>query len=243
MHTGGHDPPQRHPVADPTHTDLTEEHRTSTLLRPFDLHGLRLPNRVVMAPTTRARATADGLVRPTHAVHYTQRASAGLPVTGAVHAGGCRVFNQLVHAGRVGHAADTGLQPVAPSAVRLDAELSTAEGPLPAPEPRAPSNLDLADVQVMAVAVADGHVDLVRRLWPGTLVADPSAGIVGRQAAREQGEHWTARGADPVSFGRTYLAGPGLAHADSSGRHSTHDSGPRGLPGGRCRGWSGQGGS
>ncbi len=182
----------------------------TTLLRPFDLQGLRLPDRVVMAPMTRARATAEGLVRPTHAVHYTQRASAGL-------------------------------QPVAPSAVRLDAELFTAEGPLPAPESRALSNLDLADVHVMGVA--DEHVDLVRRLWPGTPVVDPSAGIVGRQAGREQGEHWMARGADLVSFGRTYLAGPGLAHADGSGRQSTHDSGPRGLPGGRCRGWSGQGGS
>ncbi|MGH3374467.1 MAG: alkene reductase [Actinoallomurus sp.] len=49
------------------------------LLRPLTLGGLRLPNRVVMAPTTRARATNEDLV-PTdlHAAHYGQRAGAGL---------------------------------------------------------------------------------------------------------------------------------------------------------------------
>ncbi|MEU2522655.1 alkene reductase [Streptomyces pseudogriseolus] len=52
------------------------------LLRPVRLGALDLPNRVVMAPMTRARATNPGLV-PTdqHAVYYTQRASAGLIVT------------------------------------------------------------------------------------------------------------------------------------------------------------------
>ncbi|MFB6436202.1 alkene reductase [Streptomyces sp. NPDC056411] len=49
------------------------------LLQPAVLGDLRLPNRVVMAPTTRARATNAGLV-PTelHAAHYAQRAGAGL---------------------------------------------------------------------------------------------------------------------------------------------------------------------
>ncbi|MHC5906519.1 alkene reductase [Streptomyces sp. S6] len=52
------------------------------ILRPLDLGDLRLPNRVVMAPVTRARATDDGLV-PTdlHTAYYAQRAGAGLIVT------------------------------------------------------------------------------------------------------------------------------------------------------------------
>ncbi|MFC5149975.1 alkene reductase [Streptomyces aureoversilis] len=52
------------------------------LLRRADLGDFRLPNRVVMAPLTRARAANPGLV-PTelHAVHYGQRAGAGLIVT------------------------------------------------------------------------------------------------------------------------------------------------------------------
>ncbi len=49
------------------------------LLRPADFGDFQLPNRVVMAPTTRARAVNDTLVpTPMHAAHYGQRASAGL---------------------------------------------------------------------------------------------------------------------------------------------------------------------
>ncbi|MFG2501856.1 alkene reductase [Streptomyces sp. NPDC048441] len=53
-----------------------------TLLHGTRLGELRLPNRVVMAPLTRARADNPGLV-PTelHAAYYGQRASAGLIVT------------------------------------------------------------------------------------------------------------------------------------------------------------------
>lgn len=140
---------------------------TTALLEPYDLPTLRLPNRVVMAPMTRARATPDGLPTASHATYYAQRATAGLivsegvqpslqgqsnpstpglhtddqvaawrPVTAAVHANGGRIFAQLMHAGRVGHPANVGFTPVAPSAVRLDAELYTVEGPRPAPVPR-----------------------------------------------------------------------------------------------------------
>lgn len=154
------------------------------LLEPYDLGSLRLPNRVVMAPMTRARATPDGLPTPSHATYYAQRATAGLivsegvqpslqgqsnpltpglhtdeqvaawgPVTTAVHANGGRIFAQLMHAGRVGHPANVGHVPVAPSAVRLDAELFTAEGPLPAPVPRALTTGEVrGEVEVFAAA-------------------------------------------------------------------------------------------
>ncbi|GAA2080171.1 alkene reductase [Streptomyces albiaxialis] len=58
------------------------------LLRPLALGALRLPNRVVMAPLTRARATNPGLL-PTelHAAYYAQRASAGLIVSEGVWVG------------------------------------------------------------------------------------------------------------------------------------------------------------
>ncbi|TMQ91193.1 alkene reductase [Actinomadura soli] len=54
------------------------------LLTPVRVGDLRLPNRVVMAPMTRARACGPGLV-PTdlHAVYYGQRATAGLIVAEA----------------------------------------------------------------------------------------------------------------------------------------------------------------
>lgn len=55
------------------------------LLRPVALGALRLPNRVVMAPVTRCRATDPGRM-PTdlHAAYYAQRATAGLIVSEGV---------------------------------------------------------------------------------------------------------------------------------------------------------------
>ncbi|QEV20419.1 alkene reductase [Streptomyces alboniger] len=54
----------------------------TTLLAPYSAGPLGpLPNRVVMAPMTRLRATADGTPLPVVADYYAQRASAGLIVT------------------------------------------------------------------------------------------------------------------------------------------------------------------
>ncbi|KUE88018.1 MULTISPECIES: alkene reductase [Cupriavidus] len=105
----------------------------TSLFDPYDLAGLQLPNRVVMAPMTRARAVDT--VPPTDmATYYAQRASAGLIITesaqvsaqgrgylytpgihtpqqiagwqrttDAVHRAGGRIFIQLWHVGRVSH--------------------------------------------------------------------------------------------------------------------------------------------
>jgi N-ethylmaleimide reductase len=53
------------------------------LLSPFDLRGLPLRNRVVMAPLTRARAGCERLPNDLMAEYYAQRASAGLIITEA----------------------------------------------------------------------------------------------------------------------------------------------------------------
>lgn len=53
------------------------------LLSPFDLRGLSLRNRVVMAPLTRARAGRERVPNDLMAEHYRQRASAGLIITEA----------------------------------------------------------------------------------------------------------------------------------------------------------------
>ncbi len=106
-----------------------------TLLSPFALGPLQLPNRVVMAPLTRSRhdETIPNRLAPTY---YAQRASAGLliaeatqvtprgqgypdtpgiyndahveawrEVTDLVHAVGGRIVLQLWHVGRVSHSA------------------------------------------------------------------------------------------------------------------------------------------
>ncbi|GAB2886976.1 alkene reductase [Streptomyces mayteni] len=56
----------------------------TSLLDGYRIGELRLPNRVVMAPMTRARATADGLATPSMATYYAQRATAGLIVSEGV---------------------------------------------------------------------------------------------------------------------------------------------------------------
>ncbi|MGV9882273.1 alkene reductase [Streptomyces sp. NPDC003006] len=54
----------------------------TTILAPYSAGPLGpLPNRMVMAPMTRLRATADGTPLPVVADYYAQRASAGLIVT------------------------------------------------------------------------------------------------------------------------------------------------------------------
>lgn len=55
----------------------------ASLLSPFDLRGLSLSSRVVLAPLTRNRATAERVPTPMMATYYAQRASAGLIITEA----------------------------------------------------------------------------------------------------------------------------------------------------------------
>jgi len=103
------------------------------LLTPLTAGTMPLPNRLVMAPMTRSRASG-GLVTGLTAEYYAQRAGAGLiitegtqpcvigqgyidtpglhtpeqaaawrVVTDAVHSRGGRIFVQLMHSGRIGH--------------------------------------------------------------------------------------------------------------------------------------------
>ncbi|MFC3997974.1 alkene reductase [Nocardiopsis sediminis] len=53
----------------------------SPLLAPYTAAGLRLPNRIVMAPMTRLRADTAGVPTPIMATYYAQRAGAGLIVS------------------------------------------------------------------------------------------------------------------------------------------------------------------
>lgn len=56
----------------------------TSLFDRFQLGGLTLPNRVVMAPMSRARGTADGRATPEMATYFAQRASAGLIVSDGI---------------------------------------------------------------------------------------------------------------------------------------------------------------
>jgi 2,4-dienoyl-CoA reductase-like NADH-dependent reductase (Old Yellow Enzyme family) len=54
-----------------------------TLFDPLELGSLELPNRMVMAPLTRARSNREGVPNALMAEYYAQRASAGLIITEA----------------------------------------------------------------------------------------------------------------------------------------------------------------
>jgi N-ethylmaleimide reductase len=66
-----------------------------TVFTGVTLGALSLPNRVLMAPMTRNRASAEGLATPMMADYYAQRASAGLIVAEMTHvsAGGRAYLN------------------------------------------------------------------------------------------------------------------------------------------------------
>jgi N-ethylmaleimide reductase len=56
----------------------------TNLFDPFDLHGLKLPNRILMSAMTRSRASEDDVPTPLMGEYYVQRAAAGLIVTECV---------------------------------------------------------------------------------------------------------------------------------------------------------------
>ncbi len=62
---------------------MTPEIDSQTLLTPFEMGGLTLKNRVVMAPLTRSRAGAERMPNAMMAEYYAQRAGAGLIITEA----------------------------------------------------------------------------------------------------------------------------------------------------------------
>jgi N-ethylmaleimide reductase len=88
-----------------------------SLFDPIDLGAIRAPNRILMAPLTRARGTREHVPTPIMAEYYTQRASAGLIISEATgisqqglgwpfapglwngeQVGGWRVVTDAVHA-------------------------------------------------------------------------------------------------------------------------------------------------
>ncbi|MFC5184768.1 alkene reductase [Actinomadura harenae] len=70
------------------------------------------------------------------AIHGAAHVTGWRGVTGAVRDEGGRTFLQIQHGGRVGHPDNSGLHPVAPSAVPLPDTIHTPAGPVPAVVPR-----------------------------------------------------------------------------------------------------------
>ena len=54
------------------------------LFEPLTLGKLQLPNRLLMAPMTRSRASIDGVVTDLTVEYYRQRSSAGLIISESI---------------------------------------------------------------------------------------------------------------------------------------------------------------
>jgi N-ethylmaleimide reductase len=138
------------------------------LFDPLQLGSIEIPNRILMAPLTRARAGREALPNDLMAAYYAQRAGAGLiiseatgisreglglwsnaqvegwqKVTGAVHHNGGRIVAQLWHMGRLVHPAVSGMEPVSSSARTAPDFAHTYEGKKPYVEPRAATERDI----------------------------------------------------------------------------------------------------
>jgi 2,4-dienoyl-CoA reductase-like NADH-dependent reductase (Old Yellow Enzyme family) len=62
----------------------TIERASASLFDPLQVGALTLPNRILMAPMTRARGTRDHVPTPMMAAYYAQRAGAGLIISEAI---------------------------------------------------------------------------------------------------------------------------------------------------------------
>ena len=128
-----------------------------SLFDPIRLGAIACPNRILMAPLTRGRATAAHLPTPIMVEYYAQRASAGLiisreglgwpyapgiwspeqvagwvPVVDAVHRAGGRIVCQLWHMGRIVHPDFLdGASPVSASATTAPGHAHTYSGSQP----------------------------------------------------------------------------------------------------------------
>jgi N-ethylmaleimide reductase len=148
----------------------------SLLLSPYRLGNLELQNRVVMSPLTRNRSpgnvpgdlvvtyyqqrneagliVTEGTSPSPNGVGYpripgiysSEQVEAWKKVTAAVHAGGAKIFMQLMHTGRASHQANlpAGARVLAPSALATPAEIYVdGQGNLPATVPTPMTEADI----------------------------------------------------------------------------------------------------
>jgi N-ethylmaleimide reductase len=151
----------------------------TNLFDSFSLHGLSLPNRILMSAMTRTRATEDGVptdratitssARPPASsspsvrkcrtghgiircpgIHRDDQIAGWRRVTDAVHDAGGRIYCQIWHCGRVAHPdMRGGTLPVAPSAIPATGDFFLPSGRVDFPVPR---ELGLEEIAPIAEA-------------------------------------------------------------------------------------------
>ncbi|MCC6537298.1 MAG: alkene reductase [Bryobacterales bacterium] len=117
---------------------------------PFaaDYYGARADAGLILTEGTGPSAMGMGYAR-TPGIYSPAQIEAWRAVTGAVHAKGGRIFLQIMHVGRIAHAANRTIPdaPVAPSAIRAAGQMWTdTQGMQPNDEPRALETAEIAGV-------------------------------------------------------------------------------------------------
>ena len=161
------------------------------LFQPFHLGPLALQNRIVLAPLTRSRAeenvpnalmtqyygqrssggllitegtspSPNGLGYPRiPGIFSDAQVAAWQAVTAAAHAGGAKIFMQLMHTGRIGHPNNlpAGARVLGPSAIAADGQMYTDQAGLqPLPVPEAMSAADIAAAEAEFVQGAQNAI-------------------------------------------------------------------------------------
>ena len=164
---------------------------STTLFTPYTLGKLTLSNRVAMAPMTRCRAIgnvpnelmvqyyqqrataglliSEGVAPSANGLGYARmpglftdaQVQGWQAVTAVVHQAGGHIFAQLMHCGRVSHAANmlAGTKIVAPSAIASQGELWTdSQGQQALPVPEAMSEADIAATIAEFAAAASNAI-------------------------------------------------------------------------------------
>jgi N-ethylmaleimide reductase len=131
----------------------------------------------------------------TPGLHSREQAQSWRPVTGAVHAAGGRIVAQLMHGGRVSHVDTTGHQPVAPSAVGLDAPVFTPTGPQRASAPRA---LSTSEVPGQAEAYADAAALALEAGFDGVELHGANGYLIHQFLAANTNQRSDAYGGSPA---------------------------------------------
>ena len=115
------------------------------LFDSLKLGSIEAPNRIVMAPLTRARSNRDGVPNDLMAAYYAQRASAGL------------IISEATGISREGLGWPN--EPVSSSAVTAPDYAHTHEGKMPYAEPRAASERDIERIVDHYAAAARNAIE------------------------------------------------------------------------------------
>lgn len=123
---------------------------------------------LIISEATQVVPEGQGYIS-TPGIHSAEQIEGWKCVTGAVHASGGRIVLQLWHVGRISHTSfqPGGKLPVAPSAIRPNAQAYTTEGFQPIPTPRA---LETSEIPGLVAAYAQGARNAIAAGFDGVEV-------------------------------------------------------------------------